>query len=84
MPDGGGGGDPLRAGRKLGGMDAWVPYLVLGGRPTVVLGALTRPALHVRRRGGAGGVPAAYQEIRAEDGQRTPADSPDGPLRRTR
>ncbi|MFD6027270.1 hypothetical protein [Streptomyces griseoluteus] len=77
-------------------MDAWVPYLVLGGRPTVVLGALTRPALHVRRRGGAGGVPAAYeeafrasshaayQEIRAEDGQRTPADSPDGPLRRTR
>ncbi|MFJ6905886.1 hypothetical protein [Streptomyces griseoluteus] len=77
-------------------MDAWVPYLVLCGGLAVVLGALTRLALHVRRRGGAGGAlaayeeafratgHAAYQEIRAEAGRRTPADSPDGPFRRTR
>ncbi|MGW5044048.1 hypothetical protein [Streptomyces griseoluteus] len=77
-------------------MDVWVPYRILCGGPAVVLGALTGPALHVRRRGGAGGVPAAYeeafratghaayQEIRAEAERKTPAASPDGPFRRTR
>ncbi|MFF9361268.1 hypothetical protein [Streptomyces griseoluteus] len=77
-------------------MDVWVPYLILCGGPAVVRGALTGPAPHVRRRGGAGGVRAAYeeafratghaayQEIRAEAERKTPADSPDGPFRRTR
>ncbi|MFF7386506.1 hypothetical protein ACIQRE_23685 [Streptomyces griseoluteus] len=77
-------------------MDAWVPYLMLCGGLAVVLGALTWLALRVRRRGGAGGVlaayeeafrttgHAAYQEIRAEAERKTPADSPDGPFRRTR
>ncbi|MFF8651410.1 hypothetical protein ACF06D_24640 [Streptomyces griseoluteus] len=77
-------------------MEVWVPYLILCGGPAVVPGALTGLALHVRRRGGAGGVPAAYEEafratghaayqkIRAEAERKTPADSPGGPFRRTR
>ncbi|MYZ09706.1 hypothetical protein GT028_20345 [Streptomyces sp. SID2999] len=77
-------------------MNVWVPYLILCGGLVMVLGALTWLALHVRRRGGAGGVLAAYeeafratshaahQEIRAEAERKTPADSPDGPFRRTR
>ncbi|MFE0346489.1 hypothetical protein [Streptomyces griseoluteus] len=76
-------------------MDTWVPYLIVCGGLAVVLGALARPALHMRR-GGAGGVPAAYgeafratsqaayQQIRAEAERKTPADSPDLPFRRTR
>ncbi|MEU4110691.1 hypothetical protein ACGFYT_25280 [Streptomyces sp. NPDC048208] len=77
-------------------MDVWVPYLILCGGLAVVLGALSWLARLIRRRGGAGGALAAYEEafrasghvahheIRAQAERKSPAASPDGPFRRKR
>ncbi|KMS89447.1 hypothetical protein ABZT16_07140 [Streptomyces flaveolus] len=79
-------------------MDGWVPYVVVFGFFSGVLGLLTWLARVIRRRGGAGaGVGAAlasyeeafratshaaHHEIRAQADRRSPAESPDGTRRR--